>query len=93
MEEQGLLQKRTEAPSLHESQAPPLAPEQRYGEGSPEGRAIAQLAVSYVRERDTLFIGEFAYLLIAEVSSGADALNDRDQLHACSGCPPRARMD
>ena len=36
---------------------PPLAPEQRYGEGSPEGRAIAQLAVSYVRERDTLFIG------------------------------------
>lgn len=67
MEEQGLLQK-THGGAIPTTKVrqPPLAPEQRYGEGSPEGHAIAQLAVSYVRERDTLFIGSssLTYLLL-----------------------------
>ncbi|MEC0255869.1 MULTISPECIES: DeoR/GlpR family DNA-binding transcription regulator [Paenibacillus] len=67
MEEQGLLQKTHGGaiPSMKVRQPPPV-PEQRYGEGSPEGNAIAQLAVSYVREKDTLFIGSssLTYLLL-----------------------------
>lgn len=93
MEEQGLLQKTHGGaiPSMKVRQ-PPLAPEQRYGEGSPEGHAIAQLAVSYVRERDTLFIGSssLTYLLLEHLPEQmpltivtncmrvADALRERE---------------
>lgn len=67
MEEQGLLQKTHGGaiPSMKVRQ-PPQAPELRYGEGTSEGNAIAQLAVSYIRDKDTLFIGSssLTYLLL-----------------------------
>ncbi|AVV59112.1 DeoR/GlpR transcriptional regulator [Paenibacillus glucanolyticus] len=67
MEEQGLLQKTHGGaiPSMKVRQ-PPQPPELRYGEGTQEGNAIAKLAVSYIRGKDTLFIGSgsLTYLLL-----------------------------
>lgn len=58
MEEQGLLKKTHGGaiPSTKVRQAPP-SPELRYHEGTPQGHAIAKLAVSYIRDNDTVFIG------------------------------------
>jgi len=67
MEEQGLLQKTHGGaiPAMKVRQSP-QPPEQRYGEGSPEANAIAKLAVSYIRDKDTIFIGSgsIAYVLL-----------------------------
>lgn len=67
MEEQGLLKKTHGGaiPSTKVRQAPP-PPEIRYGEGTPQGNAIAKLAVSYIRESDTVFIGSgsLSYVLL-----------------------------
>lgn len=58
MEEQGLLKKTHGGaiPAANVRMAP-RPPEERYGEGSPQQNAIAKLAVSYIRENDTVFIG------------------------------------
>lgn len=67
MEEQGLLKKTHGGaiPPMNVRQAP-LPPEKRYGEGTPQGNAIAKLAVSYIRENDTVFIGSgsLSYVLL-----------------------------
>ncbi|WP_152393852.1 DeoR/GlpR family DNA-binding transcription regulator [Paenibacillus guangzhouensis] len=67
MEEQGLLQKTHGGaiPAMKVRQSPP-PPEQRYGVGSPEAHAVAKLAVSYIRDKDTIFIGSgsTAYALL-----------------------------
>jgi len=67
MEEQGLLQKTHGGaiPAMKVRQSPP-PPEQRYGVSSPEADAIAKMAVSYVRDKDTIFIGSgsTAYALL-----------------------------
>lgn len=67
MEEQGLLQKTHGGaiPKVKVRQSPQPS-EQRYGEGSPEGNAIAKLAVSYIREKETVFIGSgsLSYVLL-----------------------------
>ncbi|MFC5649516.1 DeoR/GlpR family DNA-binding transcription regulator [Paenibacillus solisilvae] len=67
LEEKGLLKKTHGGaiPSTKVRQSPP-PPERRYGEGSPQGNAIAKLAVSYIREKDTVFIGSGAisYVLL-----------------------------
>lgn len=67
MEEQGLLKKTHGGaiPSVKVRHAPPL-PEKRYSEGTPQGNAIAKLAVSYIRENDTVFIGSgsLSYVLL-----------------------------
>jgi DeoR/GlpR family transcriptional regulator of sugar metabolism len=67
MEKQGLLKKTHGGaiPSMKVRQ-PPLPPEKRYGEGTPQGNAIAKLAVSYLREKDTVFIGSgsISYVLL-----------------------------
>lgn len=58
MEEQGMLQKtHGGAIPVAKVREAPLPPEKRYGEGTPQGNAIAKVAVSYIRENDTLFIG------------------------------------
>ncbi|OPA78794.1 DeoR family transcriptional regulator [Paenibacillus selenitireducens] len=58
MEEQGLLKKTHGGaiPSMKVRMAP-QPPEIRYSEGTPQGNAITKLAVSYIRENDTVFIG------------------------------------
>ncbi|WP_115996079.1 DeoR/GlpR family DNA-binding transcription regulator [Cohnella lupini] len=67
MEEQGLLKKTHGGaiPSMKVRQSPP-PPDKRYEEGSPQGNAIAKLAVSYIRENDTVFIGSgsISYVLL-----------------------------
>lgn len=67
MEEKGLLKKTHGGaiPSMKVRQAA-APPEQRYGEGSSQGNAIAKLAASYIRENDTVFIGSAAvsYVLL-----------------------------
>lgn len=67
MEDQGLLKKTHGGaiPSTKVRQAPP-PPEIRYGEGTPQGNAIAKIAVSYIRESDTVFIGSgsLSYVLL-----------------------------
>lgn len=67
MEEQGLLKKTHGGaiPSPKVRQAP-QPPDVRYGEGTAQGNAIAKLAVSYIRENDTVFIGSgsVSYLLL-----------------------------
>lgn len=67
MEDQGLLKKTHGGaiPAMNVRQAP-LVPELRYGEGSPQGNAIAKLAVSYLRENQTVFIGSgsISYVLL-----------------------------
>jgi DeoR/GlpR family transcriptional regulator of sugar metabolism len=67
MEEQGLLKKTHGGaiPFMKVRQAPP-PPEIRYSEGTPQGNAIAKLAVSYIRESDTVFIGSgsLSYVLL-----------------------------
>lgn len=67
MEEKGLLKKTHGGaiPAMKVRQAP-LPPEERYGDGTPEGNAIAKLAVSYIRENDTVFIGSgsLSYVLL-----------------------------
>ncbi|NBD25203.1 DeoR/GlpR family DNA-binding transcription regulator [Paenibacillus glycinis] len=67
MQEQGLLRK-THGGAIASTkvrQLPP-PPEARYGEGSPQGNAVAKLAVSYLRANDTVFIGSgsLAYVLL-----------------------------
>ena len=67
MEEQGMLKKtHGGAIAAMKVRQSPLPPEQRYGEGSPQGNAITKLAVSYIRENDTVFIGSgsISYLLL-----------------------------
>lgn len=70
MEEQGLLQKTHGGaiPRVKVRQSP-QPPELRYGKGSPEGNAIAKLAVSYIREKETVFIGSGAlsYVLLHQL--------------------------
>lgn len=67
MEDQGLLQKTHGGaiPVVKVRQAP-SPPEERYGEGSSQGNSIAKLAVSYIRENDTIFIGSgsLSYLML-----------------------------
>jgi DeoR family transcriptional regulator, fructose operon transcriptional repressor len=58
MEEQGLL-KRTHGgaiPAVNVRRSA-RSPEKRYGEGSLHQQAIAELAVSYIQEKETVFIG------------------------------------
>lgn len=67
MEEKSLLQKTHGGAIISmKVRQPAQPPEKRYGDGSPEGNAIAKLAVSYIREKDTLFIGSasISYLLL-----------------------------
>ncbi|WP_219838888.1 DeoR/GlpR family DNA-binding transcription regulator [Paenibacillus sp. R14(2021)] len=68
MEEKGLLKKTHGGaiPAMKVRQAP-QSPETRYGDGSPQGRAVAKAAVSYIREHDTVFIGSgsISYVLLA----------------------------
>ncbi|SDC95894.1 transcriptional regulator, DeoR family [Paenibacillus sp. CF095] len=67
MEDHGLLKKTHGGaiPSIKVRQAP-TRPEIRYGEGTLQGNAIAKLAVSYIRENDTVFIGSgsLSYVLL-----------------------------
>lgn len=67
MEDQGQLKKTHGGaiPAANVRQSPP-PPEVRYGEGTPQGDAIAKLAVSYIQERNTIFIGSgsLAYMLL-----------------------------
>ncbi|WP_188996065.1 DeoR/GlpR family DNA-binding transcription regulator [Paenibacillus nasutitermitis] len=93
MEDQGLLKKTHGGaiPSTKVRQAPP-PPEIRYGEGTPQGNAIAKLAVSYIRDNDTVFIGSgsLSYVLLKHLSDQmpltvvtnsmrvADALKERE---------------
>lgn len=67
MEEKGLLKKTHGGaiPSMKVRQSA-QPPEKRYGEGSSQGNAIAKLAVSYIRENDTVFIGSasISYVLL-----------------------------
>ncbi|SDE20274.1 transcriptional regulator, DeoR family [Paenibacillus sp. UNCCL117] len=67
MEDQGLLKKTHGGAILSTKvrQAPPPA-EIRYSEGTPQGNAIAKIAVSYIRESDTVFIGSgsLSYVLL-----------------------------
>jgi DeoR/GlpR family transcriptional regulator of sugar metabolism len=95
MEQKGLLKKTHGGaiPAMTVRQAPP-PPEIRYGEGTPEGRAIARLALTFIRERDTVFIGSgsLSYLLVKELPMDlpltiitnsmavADVLRGRDQI-------------
>ncbi|SFJ22077.1 transcriptional regulator, DeoR family [Paenibacillus sp. UNC496MF] len=93
MQEQGLLRKThggAIASTKVRQQPPP--PEMRYGEGSPQGNAVAKLAVSYLRPNDTVFIGSgsLAYVLLKHLPDGlpltvvtnsirvADALRERE---------------
>jgi DeoR/GlpR family transcriptional regulator of sugar metabolism len=70
MEQKGLLKKTHGGaiPAMKVRQAPP-PPEIRYGEGTAQGRAIAKIAVSYIREKDTVFIGSgsLSYLIVKEL--------------------------
>ncbi|NIK77825.1 DeoR/GlpR family transcriptional regulator of sugar metabolism [Paenibacillus castaneae] len=93
MEEQGLLKKTHGGaiPASHVRQSP-APPELRYGNGTPQGHAIAKLAVSYIRENQTVFIGSgsLSYLLLKHLPEGmpltvltncmraADVLRERD---------------
>jgi DeoR/GlpR family transcriptional regulator of sugar metabolism len=67
MEDQGLL-KKTHGGAIPSTKVrhTPSPPEIRYGEGTPQGNAIAKLAVSYIRESDTVFIGSgsLSYVLL-----------------------------
>lgn len=67
MEEQGLLKKTHGGaiPPAKVRQSPP-PPDQRYGDGTPQGNAIAKIAASYIRENDTVFIGSgsLSYVLL-----------------------------
>jgi DeoR/GlpR family transcriptional regulator of sugar metabolism len=58
MEEEGLL-KRTHGGAIPNSKVRTYAqpPSKRYGEGTEEQNAIAKLAVSYIKENETVFIG------------------------------------
>jgi len=67
MEDQGQLKKtHGGAIPLGKVRQSPAPPEIRYSEGSPQGNAIAKLAVSYLRENDTVFIGSgsLSYVLL-----------------------------
>jgi DeoR/GlpR family transcriptional regulator of sugar metabolism len=93
LEEQGLLKKTHGGaiPSTKVRQVPP-PPDIRYNEGTPEGNAIAKMAVSYIRENDTVFIGSgsISYVLLKHLPDQmpltvvtnsmhvADALKDRE---------------
>lgn len=93
MEEQGLLKKtHGGAIPLTKVRQAPQPPEVRYGEGTAQGNAIAKLAVSYIRENDTVFIGSGAnsFLLLRHLPERmpltimtnsmrvADVLRERD---------------
>lgn len=93
MEDQGLLKKTHGGaiPPTKVRQAPP-SPEIRYSEGTPQANAIAKLAVSYIRESDTVFIGSgsLSYVLLNHLPEqmpltivtnsmrAADALRERE---------------
>ncbi|QHT63664.1 DeoR/GlpR transcriptional regulator [Paenibacillus lycopersici] len=95
MEKQGLL-KKTHGGAIASRkvrQVPP-PPELRYGEASPQGNAVAKLAVSYLRASDTVFIGSgaLAYVLLKHLPERlpltivtnsirvADALRGREEI-------------
>ncbi|WP_192043647.1 DeoR/GlpR family DNA-binding transcription regulator [Paenibacillus rhizovicinus] len=95
MEKQGLLKKtHGGAISSRKVRQVPRPPEMRYGEGSPQGNAIAKLAVSYLRANDTVFIGSGAisYVLLKYLPEGmpltivtnsirvADTLREREAI-------------
>lgn len=93
MEEQGLL-KKTHGGAIPAATArqSPQPPELRYGEGSPQGNAMAKLAVTYIRENETVFIGSgsISYVLLKHLPPNmpltiitncmrvADVLRDRN---------------
>lgn len=67
LEEQGLL-KKTHGGAIPgmKVRTAPLRPEKRFGEGTPQGNAVAKLAASYIRKNDTIFIGgaSISYVLL-----------------------------
>lgn len=94
MEQKGLL-KRTHGgaiPAISVRQAP-LPPDQRYGEAAPHQDAISKLAATFIRERDTVFLGSagiqfgmlkhlplFPFTVITNATAVANVLKDRDNV-------------
>ncbi len=96
MEEQGLLKKTHGGaiPATKVRQSPP-PPDVRYGEGTPQGNAIAKLAVSYIRANDTVFIGSgsISYVLLKHLPDRMPLTIITNSIRVADGLREREWLD